>query len=68
MVVYLVLPDLMIQCTLSKLDARLDLDQYGLVRGVLRYNLGENLDDLVPPEINVLVSITLTYIYIKTYI
>lgn len=39
-------PDLSVKGTLSKLEASLDLSQYKLIRGLLSYNIGENLQDL----------------------
>ncbi|XP_076758070.1 vacuolar protein sorting 13D isoform X2 [Xylocopa sonorina] len=40
------IPDLSIHGTLSTMDCALDPAQYILVRGLLSYNIGENLDDL----------------------
>ncbi|KAK6626649.1 hypothetical protein RUM44_009125 [Polyplax serrata] len=39
-------PDISIKGTLEKLEASLDLSQYKLIRGLLSYNIGENLQDL----------------------
>ncbi|XP_053983789.1 intermembrane lipid transfer protein Vps13D isoform X2 [Hylaeus volcanicus] len=40
------IPDLSIHGTLSTMDCALDPAQYMLIRGLLSYNIGENLDDL----------------------
>ncbi|XP_058797313.1 intermembrane lipid transfer protein Vps13D isoform X2 [Phymastichus coffea] len=40
------IPDLSIHGTLSTMDCALDPSQYMLIRGLLSYNIGENLDDL----------------------
>ncbi|RLU23666.1 hypothetical protein DMN91_003872 [Ooceraea biroi] len=40
------IPDLSIHGTLSTMDCALDPMQYMLIRGLLSYNIGENLDDL----------------------
>ena len=40
------IPDLSVHGTLSTMDCTLDPSQYTLVRGLLAYNIGENLDDL----------------------
>ncbi|KAK1118264.1 hypothetical protein K0M31_015307 [Melipona bicolor] len=40
------IPDLSIHGTLSTMDCALDAAQYMLIRGLLSYNIGENLDDL----------------------
>ncbi|XP_049867189.1 intermembrane lipid transfer protein Vps13D [Pectinophora gossypiella] len=42
-------PDMTIQGTLTTLQCALDPSQYRLVRGVLAHNLGECVDDLLPP-------------------
>lgn len=39
-------PDISIKGTLEKLEASLDMSQYQLIRGLLSYNIGENLQDL----------------------
>lgn len=39
-------PDWSVQGTLSTMDCALDPAQYMLIRGLLSYNIGENLDDL----------------------
>ncbi|CAB3365707.1 Hypothetical predicted protein [Cloeon dipterum] len=39
-------PDISIQGTLSAVHAVIGLEQYQLVKGLLMYNIGENLDDL----------------------
>ncbi len=39
-------PDLSVKGALSKLHAAVDAEEYMLIRGLLTYNLGENLDDL----------------------
>lgn len=41
------IPDLSIHGTLSTMDCALDPSQYMLIRGLLAYNIGENLDDLL---------------------
>lgn len=45
-------PDLTVQGTLAKLEGFLDLAQYKVIRGLLSYNIGENLQDLayITPE------------------
>ncbi|XP_015598611.1 vacuolar protein sorting-associated protein 13D isoform X2 [Cephus cinctus] len=40
------IPDLSVRGTLSTMDCALDPAQYMLIRGLLSYNIGENLDDL----------------------
>ncbi|XP_026669305.1 vacuolar protein sorting-associated protein 13D isoform X1 [Ceratina calcarata] len=40
------IPDLSIHGTLSTMDCALDPPQYMLIRGLLSYNIGENLEDL----------------------
>lgn len=40
------IPELLIRGTLSTMNCALDPAQYMLIRGLLSYNLGENLDDL----------------------
>ncbi|XP_016844832.1 vacuolar protein sorting-associated protein 13D isoform X2 [Nasonia vitripennis] len=40
------IPDLSVHGTLSTMDCALDPSQYMLIRGLLSYNIGENLDDL----------------------
>ncbi|XP_057336557.1 intermembrane lipid transfer protein Vps13D isoform X1 [Microplitis mediator] len=40
------IPDLSIQGTLSTMNCAMDPAQYMLVRGLLSYNIGENLDDI----------------------
>ncbi|XP_012135558.1 vacuolar protein sorting 13D isoform X2 [Megachile rotundata] len=40
------IPDLSIHGTLSTMDCALDPAQYMLIRGLLSYNIGENLEDL----------------------
>ncbi|XP_012530446.2 vacuolar protein sorting-associated protein 13D isoform X2 [Monomorium pharaonis] len=40
------IPDLSIHGILSTMDCALDPEQYMLIRGLLSYNIGENLDDL----------------------
>lgn len=42
-------PDTTVQGTLATLQCALDPSQYRLVRGVLAHNLGECVDDLLPP-------------------
>lgn len=42
-------PDTTLQGTLATLQCALDPSQYRLVRGVLAHNLGECVDDLLPP-------------------
>lgn len=42
-------PDFTLQGTLATLQCALDPSQYRLVRGVLAHNLGESVDDLLPP-------------------
>jgi vacuolar protein sorting-associated protein 13D len=39
-------PDISIQGTLSALHANIGLEQFQLLKGLLMYNIGENLDDL----------------------
>ncbi|XP_032690797.1 vacuolar protein sorting-associated protein 13D isoform X2 [Odontomachus brunneus] len=41
-----VIPDLSVHGILSTMDCALDPAQYMLIRGLLSYNIGENLDDL----------------------
>ncbi|KAG8261126.1 hypothetical protein J6590_081168 [Homalodisca vitripennis] len=43
-------PDMRIQGTLSALAATVDLDQYKLIKGLLSFNIGECIDDLLPVE------------------
>ncbi|KMQ93281.1 vacuolar protein sorting-associated protein 13d [Lasius niger] len=40
------IPDLSVHGILSTMDCALDPEQYMLIRGLLSYNIGENLDDL----------------------
>lgn len=40
-------PDMSVRGTLSRLSAAVDLSQYRLIRGLLSYNIGECLDDVV---------------------
>lgn len=40
------IPDVSVRGTLSTMDCALDTSQYVLIRGLLAYNIGENLDDL----------------------
>lgn len=42
-------PDSTLQGTLATLQCALDPSQYRLVRGVLAHNLGDSVDDLLPP-------------------
>lgn len=45
-------PDLSVKGTLNKLEASLDLSQYKLIRGLLTYNIGENMQDLYDSDEN----------------
>lgn len=45
-------PDISVKGTLAKLEISLDLSQYKLIRGLLSYNLGENLQDLYANQAN----------------
>lgn len=42
-------PDTTVQGTLATLQCALDPSQYRLLRGMLAHNLGECVDDLLPP-------------------
>jgi len=50
-------PDLTIQGTLTKLEAFLDLAQYKIIRGLLSYNIGENIQELSYPTTETMASI-----------
>ncbi|KAL0274818.1 UNVERIFIED_CONTAM: hypothetical protein PYX00_002852 [Menopon gallinae] len=45
-------PDLSVKGSLNKLEASLDLSQYKLIRGLLSYNIGENMQDLYDSDDN----------------
>jgi hypothetical protein len=42
----LTVPDISVQGTLSALHGALDLSQYKIIRGLLSYDICENLDDI----------------------